>query len=292
MASIEMSTQTESPPPISAGQDPVASLSEPLVIDTPSNLTSIDVSTQTESPPPILAGQAKPRALWLLKAANWLGHTEIKTSPLTLAIALIGLIMAVIYGTSTWLQSSTATDSATKATRLALFTACISFPEQPNVANSNFCKANRNASLDGFVKRDIAALSLPVLWDMDVLAEALEIVHPVWQCKAVCDQETVLYPPDLPLMLSIPISNGENCQLDCVEPIRAKDSEEGPGPLMFTTACVITFFPSISPKLPKRSCPSVSEDGGSVIFGTIVPNSLVKLSNYQVFAKFVSLGSK
>ncbi|TGO09922.1 hypothetical protein BTUL_0150g00200 [Botrytis tulipae] len=230
-ASIDISIQTGTHPSTSAEQDFVIPSSEPLTTDTSlSNPILIDASTQMEesflpligydlvmssSEPPatdtslnnpesltssgaddlnadpvILAPQVTPtksglhQALW-----GWLKDTEIRTSPLTLAITLLGLIAAVIYGTSTWIQSSTAADSTAKANRLALFTACVSFPDQPNIVNSDFCRANRDASLDGFSKRNTAAISQPALWNTDMLTEALQNAQPAWQCKAVCGQE-------------------------------------------------------------------------------------------------------
>ncbi|TGO85352.1 hypothetical protein BPOR_0405g00080 [Botrytis porri] len=225
MASIEMTTHSGSLPPTSAGQDLVVSSSEHLATDTSlSNPTSRASSGAAvlNVYPVFLAPRITPtklvskRALW-----GWLKHTEIKTSPLTLFVTLLGLIAAVTYGTSTWILSSTAADATAKANRLALFTACISFSDQPIIVNSNFCRANSNASLDGFAKRDTAGISPPLLWNMDVLGEALQIVQPAWQCRIVCGQERVLHPPDLTLVLSIPVSSGENCHLDCLEPIQA-----------------------------------------------------------------------
>ncbi|KAF5870192.1 uncharacterized protein Bfra_010337 [Botrytis fragariae] len=87
-----------------------------------------------------------------------------------------------------------------------------------NIVNSTLCRANNNASLAGFAKRSTAAISPPALWDIDVFADALQIVQPAWQCKAVCGQERVLHTPDLTLVLSFPVSTGENCHLDCLEP--------------------------------------------------------------------------
>ncbi|KAF7950930.1 uncharacterized protein EAE97_002482 [Botrytis byssoidea] len=254
--SIDVSIQTEVRLPTLTGHNLVASSSKPPTTDTslsnPESLTSSGAD-DLNADPVISAPQVTPTKLVLLQALwGWLKDTEIKSSPLTLAITSLGLIAAVIYGTSTWMQSSTAAESTAKANRLALCTACVSFPDQPNIVNSYFCRANRDASLDAFSKRDVAAISLPVLWDMDVLAEALEIVQPAWQCKAVCGQERVLHPPDLNLMLSIPISNGEICHLDCLEPIQTTTFEKKHGQSMFNAIGVIMLFSSIAPILSKK----------------------------------------
>ncbi|TGO19987.1 hypothetical protein BPAE_0324g00050 [Botrytis paeoniae] len=155
MASIEMPTHPGSLRSTPTGQDLVVFSSERLATDTslsnPASLASSgtdDLNADLEIPAPYVAPtkSGSRRALW-----GWLKHTEIKTSPLTLVITLLGLIAAVIYGTSTWIQSSTAADATAKANRLALFTACVSFPDQPNIVNSTSCRANSNASLDGLV---------------------------------------------------------------------------------------------------------------------------------------------
>lgn len=144
MASIEMSTHLGSRSPTSIEQDLIVSSSEPLAINTsPSNPASLASSGPEDlnADPAISEPQVTPtksglhQTLW-----GWLKDTEIRTSPLTLAIALLGLIATVIYGTSTWIQSSTAADSTAKANRLALFTACISFPDQPVSHKSHLCR--------------------------------------------------------------------------------------------------------------------------------------------------------
>ncbi|KAF7936116.1 uncharacterized protein EAE98_002335 [Botrytis deweyae] len=268
MASIEMSTHLGSRPSASAEQDLVVSASEPLATDTslnnPASLPSSGADDLNADP-------------------GWLRHTEIRTTPLTLAPTLLSLILAVIYGTSTWIQSSTAADSSAKANRLALFTACISFPEQPNIINSNFCRENRDASLDGFAKRDVAAMSLPVLWDMDVLAAALEIVQPAWECKAVCGQERVLHPPDLALVFSIPISNGENCHLDCVKPIELTHGQDRGRQRTFNTLVVVILFLIISPAFP-RSYPIFHEIAMSrtVLSNHHIINCLLRLETARL----------
>ncbi|THV48967.1 hypothetical protein BGAL_0218g00100 [Botrytis galanthina] len=254
-------------------------------------MASTDMSTQTEMRSPTSATPTKSglhQALW-----GWLKDTEIRTSPLTLAIALLGLITAVIYGTSNWIQSSTAADSAAKANRLALFTACISFPEQPNIIDSNFCRANRNASLDGFAKRDVAATSLPVLWDMDVLAEALKIVQPAWQCNVLCGQEKVSHPPGLALMLSIPISNGENCQLDCLDPIQATSWEERHGEILFVTAHVLMSLPLITLSLPQRYpvFDAIATGLTFLLWFVLIPVSLITLRPQKLMLMVLTLST-
>ncbi|TGO33580.1 hypothetical protein BHYA_0238g00050 [Botrytis hyacinthi] len=290
---VDASTQMEESFLPLIGYDLIISSSEPLATDTslsnPASLASSGAD-DLNADPVIPAPQATPtksglhQALW-----GWLKHTEIRTSPLTLAITLLGLIAAVIYGTSTWMQSSTAADSTAKANRLALFTACVSFPDQPNIVNSDFCKANRDASLDGFAKRNTAAISQPVLWDTDMLTEALQNAQPAWQCKAVCGQERVLHPPDLTLMLSIPISNGEICHLDCLESIQTTTFEKKHGQSMFNAIGVIMLFSSIAPILSKRY-PNVYAIATPPILVTSEQSCQTLISS--IVCRFVSLDSK
>lgn len=81
---------------------------------------------------------------------------------------------------------------------------------------------------------------------MDVLAEALQIIQPAWQFEAVCGMEMVLYPPDLTLVLSIPISTSENCHLDCLEPIPVSTSKK-PGLKLCFTRLIVCIWSIISP---------------------------------------------
>ncbi|TEY61172.1 hypothetical protein BOTCAL_0173g00050 [Botryotinia calthae] len=252
MALIGVSSHTGSLPPTSAGQDIVLSSSEPLATDAslnnPTSLASIEMEDLeaglANSAPQNTPGKPDSKQSLL----GWLEHTEIKSSPLTLVMTLLALIIAVVFGTSTWIQSSTAAEATAKANRLALFTACVSFPDQPNIVNSTFCRANMNASLDGFAKRGTAAISPPTLWDMDVLAEALQIIQPAWQCEVVCGQEMVLHASNLTLVLSIPISTGENCHLDCLEPIRVLPWTRKHYQKIFDTILVVYVFDIFSRK--------------------------------------------
>ncbi|TGO54940.1 hypothetical protein BCON_0099g00040 [Botryotinia convoluta] len=208
MASIEMSTHPGSLRPTSAGQDFVVSSSKSLATDTslsnPASLASSgthDLNADPEIPVPhvALTKSGSKRALWVITS--------------------LGLIAAVTYGTSTWIQSSTAAGATAKANRLALFTACISFLDQSNIVNSTFCRTNSDASLDGLAKR---AFNPPLLWDMDAFAEVLQIVQPAWQCKTLCGRERWErwhYPRDSNHVLSLPTSTGTKCLLKCFEPI-------------------------------------------------------------------------
>lgn len=85
-----------------------------------------------------------------------------------------------------------------------------------------------------------------------MLTEALQNAQPAWQCKAVCGQGRVIHPPDLNLMLSIPISNGEICHLDCLEPDQTTTFEKKHGQSMFNAIGAIMLFSSIAPILSKR----------------------------------------
>ncbi|KAK8901595.1 hypothetical protein QC760_010026 [Botrytis cinerea] len=225
IASIEMSTHPRPLRPTSTEQDLVVSSSEPLATDTSlSNLTSlasiemedlpaatVDASTQTTPVKPV-----SKQTLW-----GWLRRTEIKSN-------------------------ATAAEATAKANRLALFTARVSFPDQPKIYISNFCEKSSDTGLDEFAKCDKASVSPPVLWNMDVLAEALQIIQPAWQFEAVCGMEMVLYPPDLTLVLSIPISTSENCHLDCLEPIPVSTSKK-PGLKLCFTRLIVCIWSIISP---------------------------------------------
>lgn len=115
----------------STDQDSVVSTSESVATPaSPNNSTPLatpgmgDVQTNSVHPIP---GSSGPKRTLL----GWLKQTEIRTNLLTLVITLLGLAMTIIYGTSTWIQSSISANATAKANRLALFTACISFPDQP-----------------------------------------------------------------------------------------------------------------------------------------------------------------
>ncbi|KAI9645559.1 hypothetical protein NHQ30_006301 [Ciborinia camelliae] len=206
----------------STGEAPVASSVQllPTNLNFPSNPTSaVDggttgLQTDPASSTPVSIPEMSAPIETLL---GWMKYTEIKASLLSLVIALLGLVITVIYGTSTWIQSSNAANATAKANQLALFTACISFPDQPNIVNSTFCRTNRNASLDGFTKRDTAAISLPLLWDIDAFAEVLQIVQPSWNCESGCDKKATNHLPNLAQALSFSTFTRENCRVDCFE---------------------------------------------------------------------------
>ncbi|KAM0140244.1 hypothetical protein ACHAO1_002474 [Botrytis cinerea] len=245
-----MSTHPRPLRPTSTEQDLVVSSSEPLATDTSlSNLTSlasiemedlpaatVDASTQTTPVKPV-----SKQTLW-----GWLRRTEIKSNALDLLARLLFLIFLVGLGTFFLIEYSTAAEATAKANRLALFTARVSFPDQPKIYISNFCEKSSDTGLEEFAKCDKASVSPPVLWNMDVLAEALQIIQPAWQFEAVCGMEMVLYPPDLTLVLSIPISTSENCHLDCLEPIPVSTSKK-PGLKLCFTRLIVCIWSIISP---------------------------------------------
>lgn len=84
---------------------------------------------------------------------------------------------------------------------------------------------------------------------MDVLAEALRIIQPAWQFEAVCGQKMVLHPPDLTLVLSIPISTSENCHLDCLEPLQATLGVDKNRQKLPITPYAVIFFFIFGPKI-------------------------------------------
>ncbi|KAM0148921.1 hypothetical protein ACHAPG_009715 [Botrytis cinerea] len=130
-----MSTHPRPLRPNSTEQDLVVSSSEPLATDTSlSNLTSlasiemedlpaatVDASTQTTPVKPV-----SKQTLW-----GWLRRTEIKSNALDLLARLLFLIFLVGLGTFFLIEYSTAAEATAKANRLALFTARVSFPDQP-----------------------------------------------------------------------------------------------------------------------------------------------------------------
>ncbi|CCD52314.1 hypothetical protein BofuT4_P081090.1 [Botrytis cinerea T4] len=197
---------------------------------------TVDASTQTTPVKPV-----SKQTLW-----GWLRRTEIKSNALDLLARLLFLIFLVGLGTFFLIEYSTAAEATAKANRLALFTARVSFPDQPKIYTLNFCEKSSDTGLDEFAKCDKASVSPPVLWNMDVLAEALQIIQPAWQFEAVCGMEMVLYPPDLTLVLSIPISTSENCHLDCLEPIPVSTSKK-PGLKLCFTRLIVCIWSIISP---------------------------------------------
>ncbi|CCD52313.1 hypothetical protein BofuT4_P081080.1 [Botrytis cinerea T4] len=156
IVSIEISTHPRPLPPTSTEQDLVVSSSEPLTTDTSlSNLTSlasiemedlpaatVDASTQTTPVKPV-----SKQTLW-----GWLRRTEIKSNALDLLARLLFLIFLVGLGTFFLIEYSTAAEATAKANRLALFTARVSFPDQPKIYTLNFCEKSSDTGLHEFAK--------------------------------------------------------------------------------------------------------------------------------------------